>query len=163
VHITIGKIIKPIEISYETICAADLKDPKNAYLELLAQPAKIMLYTPKEDIANIYNTFKSLFMKTLCGLNGITAQLIKANIKVDIGATTNIKLFALLGIIISFNTNFKPSANACNNPHTPTTLGPRLRCIEPIIFLSATVKKATAINKGTIIDTAYSIQNNINK
>jgi hypothetical protein len=66
------------------------------------------------------------------------------------GAITNKKLFELLGIIISFKINFKPSAKDCNNPHTPTTLGPRLRCIEPIIFLSATVKKATAINKGTI-------------
>ena len=35
-------IIKPIETSYETICAADLKAPKKAYLELLAQPAIII-------------------------------------------------------------------------------------------------------------------------
>ena len=35
-------IIKPIETSYETICAADLKAPKNGYLELDAQPAIII-------------------------------------------------------------------------------------------------------------------------
>jgi hypothetical protein len=47
-------IIKPIETSYEIICAADLNAPKNAYLELLAQPAIIIPYTPKEEIANKY-------------------------------------------------------------------------------------------------------------
>ena len=30
---------KPIAISYETICAADRRQPRNAYLELEAQPA----------------------------------------------------------------------------------------------------------------------------
>jgi hypothetical protein len=34
-------IIRPIETSYETICAALRKAPKKAYLELLAQPDKI--------------------------------------------------------------------------------------------------------------------------
>ena len=32
-------IIKPIETSYETICAVERRQPKNAYLELLDQPA----------------------------------------------------------------------------------------------------------------------------
>jgi hypothetical protein len=32
--------VKPIEISYEIICAADLIAPKKAYFELLDQPAK---------------------------------------------------------------------------------------------------------------------------
>jgi hypothetical protein len=130
---------------------------------LLAQPARIIPYTPKEDTASIYNTVKSLFIKTLCGLNGITTQLIKAKINVAIGEATNIKLFTLLGIIISFKTSFKPSANDCNNPHIPTTSGPRLRCIVPIIFLSATVKKATATNKGTITDSVYIILHSIRK
>lgn len=35
-------IIKPIETSYEIICAVDLKAPKNAYFELLDQPAIII-------------------------------------------------------------------------------------------------------------------------
>jgi hypothetical protein len=34
-----GRITKPIETSYEIIWAAERNDPKNAYLELLAQPA----------------------------------------------------------------------------------------------------------------------------
>lgn len=33
---------KPIETSYEIIWADDRKEPKNAYFELLAQPAIIM-------------------------------------------------------------------------------------------------------------------------
>ena len=48
-----GNIVKPIETSYEIICAAERKAPKKAYLELLAQPPKIMPYTFKEDIAKI--------------------------------------------------------------------------------------------------------------
>lgn len=30
--------VKPMDTSYDTICAADRKAPKNAYFELLAQP-----------------------------------------------------------------------------------------------------------------------------
>ena len=40
-QIEIGRRSKPIETSYEISCAADRKDPKNAYLELLDQPAPI--------------------------------------------------------------------------------------------------------------------------
>ena len=47
-------IINPIEISYEIICAAERKPPKNAYLELLDQPEKIIPYTEKEETANKY-------------------------------------------------------------------------------------------------------------
>jgi len=32
--------MKPIETSYETICAAERNAPKKAYLELLAHPDK---------------------------------------------------------------------------------------------------------------------------
>ena len=35
-------ITSPIDTSYDTICAADLSAPINAYLELLAQPAIII-------------------------------------------------------------------------------------------------------------------------
>ena len=37
---TTATTIKPIETSYEIICEVDLKEPKKAYLELLAQPDK---------------------------------------------------------------------------------------------------------------------------
>ena len=38
----IGKTTNPIETSYEIICAAERKAPKNAYFELLAHPAIII-------------------------------------------------------------------------------------------------------------------------
>jgi len=56
-----------------------------------------------------------------------------------------------LGIIVSFAINFKPSANACNNPNGPTTLGPRRRCTAAKTLRSNNVKKATAKIKGKII------------
>ena len=55
-HTIIVTIIKPIETSYDTICAADLKAPRKAYFELLDQPDIIIPYTPNEDTANKYNT-----------------------------------------------------------------------------------------------------------
>lgn len=41
-HIKTLMSISPIDTSYETICAADLRAPKNAYFELLDQPDIIM-------------------------------------------------------------------------------------------------------------------------
>lgn len=55
---------------------------------------------------------------------------------------------AKLGITVSFDNNFKASANACNAPNNPTVLGPLLRCMEANTLRSKTVKKATANNKG---------------
>ena len=40
-QISVDIKIKPIETSYETICAALRIAPKKAYFELLAQPDKI--------------------------------------------------------------------------------------------------------------------------
>ncbi len=37
-----GKIVRPIDTSYEIICAAERNDPKKAYFELLAQPAMMI-------------------------------------------------------------------------------------------------------------------------
>jgi len=54
-------------------------------------------------------------------------------------------------MIVSFNNNFIPSANACNKPKIPTTFGPRLRCIDAKTLRSNTVKKATDNKIGKII------------
>ena len=54
-------------------------------------------------------TFKSA--KTTASLKGITAQFKKLSNKVIIGANIKIALLALLGIIVSFNKSFNPSAN----------------------------------------------------
>jgi hypothetical protein len=67
---------------------------------------------------------------------------------VIIGESTNKKLLDFMGIISSFMTNFKPSANGCKTPQKPTTFGPFRLCIDAITFRSAKVKKATTINKG---------------
>jgi len=48
--------------------------------------------------------------------------------------------FAFDGITISFANNFNPSLRGCKSPQNPTTLGPRLRCIDAITFRSASVK-----------------------
>src|ERR1700688_960091 len=42
---------KPIATSYETICAAARIEPRNAYFEFEAQPARITPYTPTDEIA----------------------------------------------------------------------------------------------------------------
>ena len=55
------------------------------------------------------------------------------------------------GIIVSFNINFTPSANACNKPKKPTTLGPLLLCIAAKTLRSYKVKKAIDNITGKII------------
>src|ERR1700758_4229344 len=47
-------ITKPIDTSYDTICAAERSAPRNAYFEFDAQPAMMMPYTPSDEIANRY-------------------------------------------------------------------------------------------------------------
>ena len=47
----IGNIMRPIDTSYEIICAAERNDPKNAYFELLAHPAIIIPYTFNDEMA----------------------------------------------------------------------------------------------------------------
>src|SRR5580693_9310564 len=42
---------KPIETSYDTICAAERNAARNGYFEFEAQPAMITPYTPSEEIA----------------------------------------------------------------------------------------------------------------
>jgi hypothetical protein len=72
-----------------------------------------------------------------------------ANIRVIQGPITNNKLLDCLGIIISLTNNLRASANGCNIPQIPTALGPHLRCIDAITFLSAIVTNATVIKIGT--------------
>lgn len=113
---TTESIVIPIETSYEIICAAERKAPKNAYFELLDHPAIITEWTLKDDIAKTYNKpmFKSANEKPLP--KGITTQPAKDSAKVKIGAKINIIKLELLGKIVSFKNNFKPSAKGCNNP-----------------------------------------------
>ncbi len=66
-----------------------------------------------------------------------------------VGANKKTKPLERKGITVSLLNNLMASAMACNKPKTPTILGPRLRCIEPKIFLSKIVKKATNNKIGT--------------
>ena len=79
---------------------------------------------------------------------GITAHPIKLKIKVKLGAIKKIFVLVLVGKVVSLVNNFKPSAKGCVSPIKPITLGPLRLWIAPIIFLSAIVKYATAINNG---------------
>jgi len=56
------------------------------------------------------------------------------------GAIMKEKVFAFVGITVSFINNFKPSAKGCNKPQNPTNVGPCRCWINPITFLSAKVK-----------------------
>jgi len=133
-------------------------------LELLDQPAIIIVYTPKEETAKKYKIPKSIFDNTPPWPKGIITQPIKATTNVKMGDKTKIIGLLLLGITVSFIKSFAPSAPACNIPKVPTILGPRRRCTDAINLRSKTVKKATATNKNIIIIRLFKIMetNNIN-
>ena len=57
----------------------------------------------------------------------------------------------MLELLVSLTNGFNPSSNSCNKFKKPITFESFLRCITPIIFLSAIVKYATEINKETTI------------
>ena len=68
-----------------------------------------------------------------------------------------------LGMIISFKTSFKPSANGCSKPQNPTMFGPQRRCTEAINFRSAKVKYAIDISneiKLNIVNNKFSKNTN---
>lgn len=88
---------------------------------------------------------------------GITAQAAKAKVKDKTGEKIKIHILAAYGITVSLARSFKASANGCNNPNTPTTLGPRRRCIVAMTFLSKSVKNATDIKIGRITHKIFKI------
>ena len=104
-------IITPIDTSYDTICAADLIEPKKGYLELDAQPPIIMPYTPKDETAKRYSMPTLISAKTKFWSKGITAQAINASVIVTIGARMKIILLDVAGIMISLKRYFNASAS----------------------------------------------------
>jgi hypothetical protein len=90
-------------------------------------PEIIIPYTDKDDIANKNITPKDASETTEPYVKGNTDQFNKLNPKVKIGAITKRIILDKPGIIVSLNINLKASLKGCNNPKTPTTLGPRLR------------------------------------
>ena len=79
---------------------------------------------------------------------GITDHAIMDKINVSIGAIIKTTLLEPDGSIVSLESNFKASAHGCNKPNRPTTFGPFLSCINPIILLSASVRYATKSKRG---------------
>ena len=69
--------------------------------------------------------------------NGITAQATSASMKVSIGAMRNSTRLAPDGMMVSFISSFRPSANGCSRPNGPTTLGPLRSCIAASTLRSA--------------------------
>lgn len=123
-HILTHTTTKPIDTSYDTICAADRLAPLNAYFEFDAHPATTIPYTANDDTANLYLIPKLGSAYTLPSPTGITAQPIKAKTKVTLGAPLNNPGFADAGTTVSFKSNFNPSANGVNLPYLPTAFGP---------------------------------------
>ena len=85
---------------------------------------------------------------------GITAQVSKLTVNINIGASKKMPLFAALGKIDSLLNNFIASAKACNIPAKPTTLGPLLLCIPANTLRSNKVKKAILSISGSKIGKA---------
>jgi hypothetical protein len=86
-------------------------------------------------IAHKTFTYDSAFIKPA----GITAHESKLKIKINKGANKNIREFVGVGTKSSLAKSLSPSANGCNNPYSPTTLGPFRRCTDAIILRSAKV------------------------
>src|SRR6267142_4653474 len=131
---------KPIDSSYDTICAAERIAPRKAYLEFDAQPATITPYTPIELNARMYSSPALMSASTTSGAKGITAHAASAGVSISTGASRNRPLFALVGTMISFISSFTPSAIGCSSPAGPTRLGPMRIWIQPISLRSHSVR-----------------------
>ena len=81
-------------------------------MELLDQPAIIIVCTPNEDSINTYNKLKRKSQRSAPSPNGKTIQPAIAKPKVNIGAKIKSIPLALFGIIDSFTNNLSPSAIA---------------------------------------------------
>jgi len=95
---------------------------------------------------------------TTFSAKGMKAHEMKLSEKVSKGANIKTSVLDVEGNIVSFTTNFKASAKGCIKPKTPTTFGPLLLCIPPIILRSNKVKKATVIKIGTNIHKHFKIK-----
>ena len=83
----------------------------HAYLEFDAQPAIITPYTATDVIAKIYNKPAFTSANTNVASNGTTAQAANAGAMAKTGPSKNRVLFDAVGIRISLNKSFRPSAS----------------------------------------------------
>ena len=70
------------------------------------------------------NIPKLTSLKTERELRGNKPQTTKPKVKAKIGEKKYRKMLTWLGITISLENSFIPSAKGCNKPYIPTTLGP---------------------------------------
>jgi hypothetical protein len=89
----------------------------------------------------------------------IPHQEIWLKMKLIIGAAQKAPEALNSGKIGSLTPSFRPSQKGCNNPPIPETWGPKRRCIEAIIWRSASVKNATHNKTGIVIVIIESIIN----
>ena len=87
-----------------------------AYFELLDHPDIKIAYTPTEESANISNTPKETSVRTWETPKGVIAQTSKLKVKAKIGAKKYKNKLTWLGIIISLENSFNPSARGCSKP-----------------------------------------------
>src|SRR6185312_16881387 len=86
---------KPIETSYETICALERNAPNKEYLELEDQPARIRASTPTLETDRTNNTPMLMSVITAqSGPKGITEKTMKAAATAMYGARKKIHLSA---------------------------------------------------------------------
>src|SRR5208282_650943 len=133
---------KPMAISYATICAAERIAPRKAYLELAAQPARMIPYTPIEVSARMYKSPASMFENARSGANGMTAQTASEGINARNGAKRNKNPLASAGTTISLKISLNTSANGWPSPGTQnklTRFGPLRNWIQPMTLRSAKV------------------------
>jgi hypothetical protein len=68
---------------------------------------------------------------------GMTAQPIRARMKVTIGARRKMTLLERSGITVSLRKSFTPSAIGWRSPNGPTVIGPCRSCMAAITLRSA--------------------------
>src|SRR6266404_3925063 len=124
-NINAPMIARPIETSYETICALERRAPSKAYFEFDDQPARIKANTPTLDTASTNNIpMLTSVITAQSGPKGTTAMTMNAATTAMYGARKKIQRSAFSGIKSSFTSNFKPSAIGCSRPQGPTRIGP---------------------------------------
>src|ERR687894_1395445 len=115
----------------------------NGYLLLLAQENNNAISGKNPRMANTATIPTSRSATTQPGAAGIKAVTAAAVATKAIGAAQKIGLSAPEGTIISFDTNFSPSASSCNTPSTlPAYRGPTLNCIFARNFRSTKIVTA---------------------
>lgn len=124
------------------VCATARRAPISAYFEFEAHPEPRIEYTARLDRAIMNSTPKFRSARAYGIGNG--DHIVKANVKANVGVSTNRSGEEVDGRIGSLVKSFTASAIGWRIPQGPTTFGPFRSCIYPRTFRSIKVRKATA-------------------